>query len=77
MTPADVAFTYNYIKQHPAINLGGLDISTVSSSGDTVTLSFPTAQYTNLENIAGTAIMPQHIWSTVGDPSHLHRLPTP
>jgi peptide/nickel transport system substrate-binding protein len=69
MTPADVAFTYNYIKQHPAINLGGLDISSVSSSGDTVTLTFPTAQYTNLENIAGAAILPQSVWAKVSNPS--------
>jgi peptide/nickel transport system substrate-binding protein len=69
MTPADVAFTYEYIKQHPAINLGGLNISTVTSSGDTVTLTFPTAQYTNLENIAGQAILPQSVWGKVSDPS--------
>ena len=28
LTPADVAFTYNYVKKNTAINLGGLDIST-------------------------------------------------
>ena len=69
MTPADVAFTYNYIKQHPAINLAGLNISTVTSSGDTVTVTFPTAQYTNLENIAGVAILPQSVWGSVSNPA--------
>src|ERR1700733_15224786 len=69
MTPADVAFTYKYIKQHSAINLGGLNIKSVTSSGDTVTLTFPTAQYTNLENIAGVAILPKSVWESVSNPS--------
>jgi peptide/nickel transport system substrate-binding protein len=69
MTPADVAFTYKYIKQHPAINLAGLKIGSVTSSGDTVTVTFPTAQYTNLENIAGVAILPQSVWGSVSNPS--------
>jgi peptide/nickel transport system substrate-binding protein len=69
MTPADVAFTYNYIKQHPAINLAGLNIGSVTSSGDTVTVSFPTPQYTNLENIAGVAILPESIWGSIKNPS--------
>ncbi len=69
MTPADVAFTYNLVKKTPAINLAGLPISNVSTSGNTVTLTFPTAQYTNLQEIAGVPILPKAIWSTVGNPT--------
>jgi peptide/nickel transport system substrate-binding protein len=69
LTPADVAFTFNLVKANSAINLGGLKISTVSTLGDTVTLTFATSQYTNLEEIAGTAIVPQAIWSKAGSPS--------
>ncbi len=69
MTTADVAFTYTYIKKHSAINLAGLKISTVSSSGDTVTVTFPTPQYTNLENIAGAAILPQSVWGSISNPA--------
>jgi peptide/nickel transport system substrate-binding protein len=68
-TPADVAFTYNLVKKNTAINLGGLDISSVSTSGNNVTLTFPTAQYTNLEEIAGVAIVPQSIWGSVKNPA--------
>jgi peptide/nickel transport system substrate-binding protein len=68
-TPADVAFTYNLVKKTAAINLGGLDISSVTTSGNNVTLTFPTAQYTNLEQIAGVAIVPQSVWSKVGNPA--------
>jgi peptide/nickel transport system substrate-binding protein len=68
-TPADVAFTYNLMKKNAAINLGGLTISSVTTSGDTVTLTFPTAQYTNLENIAGVGIVPASVWSKAGNPA--------
>jgi peptide/nickel transport system substrate-binding protein len=69
MTAADVAFTFSLMKSNAAINLGGLDITSVTSSGDTVTVNFPTAQYTNLENIAGVGIVPKAIWSKAGNPA--------
>jgi peptide/nickel transport system substrate-binding protein len=68
-TPADVAFTYNLVKNNASINLAGLKISSVTTSGNTVTLAFPTSQYTNLQNIAGVAIVPQAIWSKAGNPA--------
>jgi len=69
MTPADVAFTYNLVKANKAINLAGLAISNVTTSGNTVTLTFPAAQYTNLQSIAGVPILPRSIWSKVGNPA--------
>jgi peptide/nickel transport system substrate-binding protein len=65
LTPADVAFTYNLVKSNASINLAGLTISSVSTSGNTVTLTFPTPQYTNLQEIAGVAILPKSQWSGV------------
>jgi peptide/nickel transport system substrate-binding protein len=67
-TPADVAYTYNLVKTNATVNIDGLKISSVSTSGNTVTLTFPSAQYTNLEEIAGTGIVPQAIWSKAGKP---------
>ena len=69
MTPADVAYTFNLMKANAAINLNGLKISSVSTSGNTVVINFPTAQYTNLQAIAGTAIVPKAVWSTAGNPA--------
>jgi len=68
-TPADVAFTYNLMMKNSSINSGGLTMTSVTTSGDTVTLNFPTAQYTNLEEIAGVGIVPQSIWSKVSNPA--------
>jgi peptide/nickel transport system substrate-binding protein len=69
MTPADVAFTYNLVKKNASINLGGLPIKSVSTSGNTVTLTFTSAQYTNLQEVAGVPILPQAIWSKVKNPA--------
>jgi len=68
-TPADVAFTFNMLKKNTSVNLAGLQISSVTTSGNNVVLTFPTAQYTNLQNIAGVGIVPQAIWSKVGNPA--------
>src|SRR5580700_5662886 len=65
LTAADVAYTFDLVKANASINLGGLTISSVSTSGNTVTLTFPTSQYTNLEQIAGTAIVPKSQWNGV------------
>jgi peptide/nickel transport system substrate-binding protein len=69
MTPADVAFTYNLMKANASINSGGLAISSVSTSGNTVTLNFPAAQYTNLQQIAGVGIVPKSVWGAAGNPA--------
>jgi peptide/nickel transport system substrate-binding protein len=69
LTAADVAFTYDMLKRYPDANTSGLAIKSVSSSGNQVTINFPSAQYANLQNIAGQVyIVPQSIWSKVGDP---------
>jgi peptide/nickel transport system substrate-binding protein len=57
------------MKSNSAINLGGLDISSVSTSGSNVTVNFPSPQYTNLQQIAGVAIVPESIWSKVKNPA--------
>jgi peptide/nickel transport system substrate-binding protein len=73
LTPADVAFTYNYVMQHTSgtddINIGGLDITSVTTTGNEVTLNFPSPQYMKFEQIAGQAILPKAVWSTVTNPS--------
>jgi peptide/nickel transport system substrate-binding protein len=68
-TPADVVYTFNLMKTDTKVNIDGLDISSVTASGNNVTVTFPTSQYANLENIAGLGIVPQHIWSTAGEAS--------
>jgi peptide/nickel transport system substrate-binding protein len=68
MTPADVAFSFNLLKQYPDVNTAGLAITGASASGNNVTVTFSSPQYTNLQSIGNTYVVPQSIWSSVGDP---------
>jgi peptide/nickel transport system substrate-binding protein len=66
---ADVAFTFNLIKQYPALNTPATSVPvTATGSGNTATLTFATPQFANLFNILQTQIVPQHIWASVGNP---------
>jgi peptide/nickel transport system substrate-binding protein len=68
-TPADVVYTFNLMKSDAKVNIAGLTIAGATASGNNVTVTFPTSQYTNLENIAGLGILPEHIWSKAGEAS--------
>ena len=69
LTAQDVAFTYEMLKKNADVNTVGLQISSVSASGDHVTLNFPSPQYSNFQNIAGQVyIVPEAVWSKVSDP---------
>jgi peptide/nickel transport system substrate-binding protein len=68
LTAADVAFTYNLIKKYPDANTTGVPVQSVTSSGNTVTLSFTSPQYSNVQNITSVYIVPQATYGTVGDP---------
>ena len=71
-TPADVAFTFKLIKDNVKANYSGLpqQASDPTVSGDTVTLHFSAAQFTNLFSIAGsTYIVPQSVWASISDPA--------
>ena len=69
MTPADVAFTYNYVMKNAAINLAGLPITSATASGNDVTINFSSAQYLNLQEIAGVPILPQSVWGSQSNPT--------
>jgi peptide/nickel transport system substrate-binding protein len=68
MTSADVAFSFNLLKQYADVNTAGLTITGATASGNDVTVTFKTPQYTNLQSIGNTYIVPQSVWSSVGDP---------
>ena len=69
LTPADVVFTYNLVMKNAAINLAGLPISSVSSSGNNVTINFNSPEYLDLQEIAGVPILPQSVWGSVSSPT--------
>ena len=69
MTTADVVFTYQLVQKNSSINLAGLPITSVTSSGNNVTINFSSPQYLNLQQISGVPIVPKAIWNTAGNPA--------
>ena len=70
-TAADVTFTFDLLKKYPALDGSGVwqQISNVKSSGDTVTITLKAPNVPFAGVIAGTPIVPKHLWSTVSDPT--------
>jgi peptide/nickel transport system substrate-binding protein len=69
LTAADVAYTFTLMKNNAALNNYGIKFGTISSSGSTVTVTFPGSQYVNQDDILSQFIVPQHIWSKISNPT--------
>ena len=78
-TAADVAFTFNYLKANPTLDLNGIWKSSLKSvraaSANTVVFRFSTPDTPEQVAIlygtdgAQTDILPQHIWASVTSPA--------
>lgn len=70
ITPADVVFTFNLLKNNKALDANGVwsQISGVSASGNKVTFTFTAPNTPFAATIAATPIVPQHVWSKISDP---------
>ena len=70
MGASDVAYTFNLLRQNPALDTVATPLPvSATSSGSTATLTFSSPQYANLFLIGQTNIVPAHIWQSVGDPT--------
>jgi peptide/nickel transport system substrate-binding protein len=69
MTAEDVAYTYNLLKDTPALNINALPFAEVTADGNKVTATFTTSQFVNQVDILSTVVVPEHIWSELDDPA--------
>jgi peptide/nickel transport system substrate-binding protein len=68
---ADVLFTFNLLKKHPALDLNAAwsVLKNVTQHGDKVTFNFKTSAVPYFYYIAGqTPIVAQHVWSKIANP---------
>jgi peptide/nickel transport system substrate-binding protein len=67
---ADVAFTFNLLKNHPGLNLPQtpLPVSATAPAANKVVLTFAQPELANLYFILETQIVPSHIWASVSNP---------
>src|SRR6476661_8204061 len=75
-TAKDVAFTFNLGKQYPAVDKAGVwndtfgaPAKSVTAEGNKVVFEFSGNAAPKYDGIISTKILPEHYYSTVGDPS--------
>lgn len=68
LTAEDVAFTFDLLKKHPALNADGIAWGGVEVQGKKVVLTFDDSQYVNQNKIIQQYIVPKHIWESVKNP---------
>lgn len=73
-TAADVAFTFNYVKAHPTVDVAGVwtgtTLKSVSATGtNQVTFTFSKPYTPAIVIFAAQFIVPEHIWSSIADPA--------
>ena len=68
---ADVAFTFTLLKKYPALDTTGVwsQISKVETTDTTATFTFKQPNVPFAGVLAGTPIVPAHVWTGVADPT--------
>jgi peptide/nickel transport system substrate-binding protein len=69
MTADDVAYSFQIMKDNKGVNYYALPITSVASSGNTVTVKFDGSQYVNRTKILSTQVINKKQWSAMSDPS--------
>jgi len=69
MSAEDVAYTYQLLKDKPALNGNAIPFKDITSSGNKVTLTFGSSQFVNQTKVLTQFVVPKHQWSTIADPA--------
>ncbi|MFD0559622.1 peptide/nickel transport system substrate-binding protein [Stackebrandtia endophytica] len=69
LTPDDVAFTFNLLRDNDALNTEALPFVEATAAGDVVTVGFETPQFINQGKVLASMVLPQHVWAAMDDPS--------
>jgi len=69
MTPEDVAYSFQILKDNPGLNNNAIPFKEITTSGNQVTITFGSSQFVNQTKVVTTFVIPKHQWSTFADPS--------
>lgn len=68
-TADDIVFTFNLIKNTPALDLGGLKLTDVKKVGGNVVMNFGESKFVKQGDVLQTPIVPQHQFASISDPT--------
>ena len=66
-TADDIKFTFELLRDNPAIEPAALGITDVTVDGDKVTISFENSVFVKQDKVLEKFIVPEHIWKDVED----------
>jgi peptide/nickel transport system substrate-binding protein len=69
MTAEDIAYSMKLRKDNAALNTEGLPYGDITTSGDTVTVTFTTGQFVNQLKVLQLFVVPEHLWKNISDPT--------
>ena len=68
-TADDIVFTFNMIKNTPALDLAGLKLTDIKKDGGNVVMTFGESKFVKQGDVLQTVIVPEHQWKSITDPS--------
>ena len=69
LTAADVAYTFQLLKNNSALNSNAIQFGNITSSGSTVTLTFPISQYVTQDEVVNQLIVQKAQFSKMSNPA--------
>lgn len=68
-TADDIVFSFDLIRNTPALDTGNLQLTDVVKDGEDVVLSFGESKFVKQAQVLNTSMVPEHIWKDVADPT--------
>lgn len=68
-TADDIVFTYSLIKDNPALDLGGLKLTSIEKDGGDVVMDFSESKFVKQGDVLHVSIVPEHQWKDIADPT--------
>ncbi len=68
-TADDIKFTFELLRDNPAIEPAALGIKDVTVDGNDVTISFESSVFVKQDKVLEKFIVPEHIWADIADPA--------
>lgn len=68
-TAEDIGFTFQLMKDNPALDTTALGIADVAVDGDVATIGFTSPMFVKQDKVLHKLIVPEHVWKDVADPT--------
>ena len=68
-TADDILFSFDLIRNTPALDTGNLQLTDIVNEGDAVVLTFAESKFVKQSQVLHIPMVPEHIWADVADPT--------